>query len=237
MKLRILITLAIVCLLNSCVSVPKETVQLSGVIGKDLTVLQNSHTTMVELFYNEIIHNINDFIEDVYAPFIINYVLQGELKNYKNNVSPSIFGVINKAASDGAEKSETAEVLIEMSDFLKATNTQIEKKRNELLAPIQKQKDAILRNINTSYQNTRRANSSVTNYLQSVLSLKESQKEILSVVGLKVMDKELNNTLLKASNITKSLLIEGKEIDIKSDGAFEKIKKISAKIKSITNKK
>ncbi len=67
--------------------------------------------------------------------------------------------------------------------------------------------------------------------------MKESQKEILSIVGLKGMDEELNNTLLKASNITKSLLIEGKEIDIKSDDAFEKIKKISAKIKSITNKK
>ncbi len=129
MKSRIVITLAIVCLLNSCISVPKETVQLSRVIGTDLTVLQNSHTTMVELFYTEIINNINAFIEEVYAPFIINYVLKGELKNYKNNVSPSIFGVINKAASDGTGKSETAKVLIEMSDFLKAANANREKKK------------------------------------------------------------------------------------------------------------
>tara|TARA_B110000240_G_scaffold181293_1_gene213130 strand:+ start:28 stop:738 length:711 start_codon:yes stop_codon:yes gene_type:complete len=236
MKSRIVITLAIICLLNSCVSVPKETVQLSRIIGTDLTVLQNSHTTMVELFYNEIINNINAFIEEVYAPFIINYVLKGELKNYKNNVSPSIFGVINKAASDGAGKAETGEVLVEMSNILKAANTRIEKKRNELLDPIQKQKDAMLRNINTSYENTRRANSSVTNYLQSVLSLKESQREILSIVGLKGMDEALNNTLLKASDVTKSLLIEGKEIDIESDDALDKIKKIAAKIKSITNK-
>ena len=236
MKSRIVIILAIVCLLNSCVSVPKETVQLSRVIGTDLTVLQNSHTTMVTLFYTEIINNINAFIEEVYAPFIINYVLKGELKNYKNNVSPSIFGVINKAASDGAGKSETAKVLIEMSDFLKAANAQIEKKRNELLDPIQKQKDAMLRNINTSYENTRRANSSVTNYLQSVLSMKESQREILSIVGLKGMDEALNKTLLQVSDVTKSLLIEGKEIDIESDDAFDKIKKIAAKIKSITNK-
>ena len=237
MKSRIVITLAIICLLNSCVSVPKETVQLSRIIGTDLTVLQNSHTTMVELFYNEIINNINAFIEEVYAPFIINYVLKGELKNYKNNVSPSIFGVINKAANDGAGKAETGEVLVEMSNILKAANTRIEKKRNELLDPIQKQKDAMLRNINTSYENTRRANSSVTNYLQSVLSLKESQREILSIVGLKGMDEALNNTLLKVSEVTKSLLIEGKEIDIESDDAFNKIKKIAAKIKSITYKK
>ena len=237
MKSRIVITLAIICLLNSCVSVPKETVQLSRIIGTDLTVLQNSHTTMVELFYNEIINNINAFIEEVYVPFIINYVLKGELKNYKNNISPSIFGVINKAANDGAGKAETGEVLVEMSNILKAANTRIEKKRNELLDPIQKQKDAMLRNINTSYENTRRANSSVTNYLQSVLSLKESQREILSIVGLKGMDEALNNTLLKVSEVTKSLLIEGKEIDIESDDAFDKIKKIAAKIKSITNKK
>ena len=124
-----------------------------------------------------------------------------------------------------------------MSNILKAANTRIEKKRNELLDPIQKQKDAMLRNINTSYENTRRANSSVTNYLQSVLSLKESQREILSIVGLKGMDEALNNTLLKASDVTKSLLIEGKEIDIESDDAFNKIKKIAAKIKSITYKK
>ena len=94
----------------------------------------------------------------------------------------------------------------------------------------------MLRNINTSYDNTRRANSSVTNYLQSVLSLKESQREILSIVGLKGMDEALNNTLLKVSDVTKSLLIEGKEIDIESDDALDKIKKIAAKIKSITNK-
>ena len=123
-----------------------------------------------------------------------------------------------------------------MSHFLKAANTRIEKKRNELLDPIQKQKDAMLRNINTSYDNTRRANSSVTNYLQSVLSLKESQREVLSIVGLKGMDEALNNTLLKVSDVTKSLLIEGKEIDIESDDALDKIKKIAAKIKSITNK-
>ena len=237
MKSRIVIILAIVCLLNSCVSVPKETVQLSRVIGTDLTVLQNSHTTMVELFYTEIINNINAFIEEVYAPFIINYVLKGELKNYKNNISPSIFGVISKAASDGAGKVETEEVLAKMSYFLKTANTRIENKRNELLGPIQKQKDAILRNINTAYENTRRANSSVTNYLQSVLSLKKSQKEILSIVGLKGMDEPLNKTLLKASDVTKSLLVEGKKIDIESEDAFDKIKKISAKIKSITNKK
>ncbi|ARV05239.1 hypothetical protein BTO04_00375 [Polaribacter sp. SA4-10] len=235
MKLRVLVTFAIVFLLNSCVSVPKETVQLSKLIGKDLIVLQRSHKTMVELFYKEIINNIDGFIEDVYAPFIIHYVLKGELDSF-NNQRPSIFGAIEDAGKIGG-KAETEKAFNEMTDFLKAANTQIKKKTNELLDPIQKQKDSVIRNINTSYENTRRANSSVTNYLQSILNLKESQKEVLSIVGLQGKDEELNNTLLKVSEFTKSLLTEGRKIDIKSDDAFDKMKTISDKIKSITNKK
>ena len=81
------------------------------------------------------------------------------------------------------------------------------------------------------------ANSAITNYLESTLKVKESQKQVLSIVGLKGKDKELNNTLLKVSDFTKLILAEGKEIDIQSDTAFAQMKIISDKIKSITNKK
>ena len=77
----------------------------------------------------------------------------------------------------------------------------------------------------------------ITNYLESTLKVKESQKQVLSIVGLKGKDKELNNSLLKVSDFTKLILAEGKEIDIKSDTAFAQMKIISDKIKSITNKK
>jgi hypothetical protein len=217
--------------------VPKETVQLSTVIGTNIKVLENSHTTMVGLFYTEIINNINDFIEEVYAPFIINYVLKKELDNYKKNTSPSIFETIYTAASDGISKTATSKVLTDMSDFLNAAHRQIEKKRNELLIPVQKQRDSIIFNIKISYGNTMRANSSVTNYLQSISNLKESQQKVLSVIGLKGKAEELNKSLLKVSELTKTLLAKGKEIDLKSDEAFQKMKTLTNTMKSITNKK
>jgi len=237
MKLRITISLLAFSLLNSCASVPKETVQLSTVIGTNIKVLENSHIIMVGLFYTEIINNINDFIEGVYAPFIINYVLKKELDNYKKNISPSIFETIHTAASDGISKTATSKVLTDMSDFLDAAHRQIEKKRNELLIPVQKQRDSIIFNIKTSYGNTMRANSSVTNYLQSISNLKESQQKVLSVIGLKGKAEELNKSLLKVSELTKTLLAKGKEIDLKSDEAFQKMKTLTNTMKSITNKK
>ena len=93
MKFRIVFITVTFYIFNSCISVPKQTVKLSSVIGTDLKVLENSHTTMVGLFYNEIMNNMNGFIEDVYAPFIINYVLKKELDSYHNS-QPSIFEAI-----------------------------------------------------------------------------------------------------------------------------------------------
>jgi vacuolar-type H+-ATPase subunit H len=234
MKFRIVFITVTFYIFNSCISVPKETVQLSSVIGTDLKVLENSHTTMVGLFYNEIMNNMNGFIEDVYAPFIINYVLKKELDSYHNS-QPSIFEAIEDAATKGG-KANTEKAYNDMSDFLKAARTQIEKKRNELLVPIQKQRDSIIFNIKISYGNTILASSSVTSYLQSISSLKESQNEVLSVIGLKGKTEELTNTLLKMSDVTKSLLTKGKEIDIKSDDAYNKMKTLTDEIKSIIHK-
>ena len=234
MKFRIVFITVTFYIFNSCISVPKQTVQLSSVIGTDLKVLENSHTTMVGLFYTEIINNINGFIEDVYAPFIINYVLKKELDSYHNS-QPSIFEAIEDAATKGG-KANTEKAYNDTSDFLKAARTQIEKKRNELLVPIQKQRDSIILNIKISYGNTILASSSVTSYLQSISSLKESQNEVLSVIGLKGKTEELTNTLLKMSDVAKSLLTKGKEIDIKSDDAYNKMKTLTDEIKSIIHK-
>jgi vacuolar-type H+-ATPase subunit H len=234
MKFRIVFIIVTFYFFNSCISVPKQTVKLSSVIGTDLKVLENSHTTMVGLFYNEIMNNMNGFIEDVYAPFIINYVLKKELDSYHNS-QPSIFEAIEDAATKGG-KANTEKAYNDMSDFLKAARTQIEKKRNELLVPIQKQRDSIILNIKISYGNTILASSSVTSYLQSISSLKESQNEVLSVIGLKGKTEELTNTLLKMSDVTKSLLTKGKEIDIKSDDAYNKMKTLTDEIKSIIHK-
>jgi vacuolar-type H+-ATPase subunit H len=234
MKFRIVFIIVTFYFFNSCISVPKQTVKLSSVIGTDLKVLENSHTTMVGLFYNEIMNNMNGFIEDVYAPFIINYVLKKELDSYHNS-QPSIFEAIEDAATKGG-KANTEKAYNDMSDFLKAARTQIEKKRNELLVPIQKQRDSIILNIKISYGNTILASSSVTSYLQSISSLKESQNEVLSVIGLKGKTEELTNTLLKMSDVAKSLLTKGKEIDIKSDDAYNKMKTLTDEIKSIIHK-
>jgi len=235
MKFKIIISLIVIAILSSCASIPKETVELSKVLGNDIRVLHNSHKTMVELYYNEIINDINAFVDDVYSPFIIHYVLKAELAKYKKQ-EESIYGTIEDAGRIGG-KTETDNALNIMTEFLEDANAQVEKKRKELLNPIIKQKNHILTQINDSYENTIYANSTITGYLESIRKVKESQQEALSIIGLEGKDEELNEILLQVSELTKSAITKGKEIDIKSDDAYSKIEEISNQIKSITDKK
>lgn len=234
MKIKFIISAVIATILTSCVSIPKETVSLSKVLGSDLVVLHNSHRGVIELYYEKIKDDINVFIDEVYSPFVIHYVLKIELEKYKKG-EPSLYTSIENAGKIGG-KAETDEALTTMLEFQEAANVQIQSKRNELLNPIIKQEKEIINNINKSYENAIYANSTITSYLTSVRKLKESQQEALSIVGLEGTDTLVISSLVKVSELVKDAVAKGKEIDIKSDEAYSKMEEISTQIKTLTNK-
>lgn len=227
--------LLIMFLVSGCVVIPKETVTLSQTLGSDLMVLHNAHRNMVNIYYEKIKNEINSFVNDVYSPFVINYVLRTDLKNYKEG-NHSLFGTIETAGKmDGKEESESA--LNEMSDFLDAARRNIESKRNELISPIVNQQNQVLQAVDQSYEHAIYANSTITGYLESVQKAKTAQKEALSMVGLEGADTLMTNNLVKLSEQIDIALQKGKDIDIKSDEAFNQFESIIKEIKNLTNKK
>lgn len=232
-NIKFLIITAMVLIFTSCATIPKETVELSKVIGNDLKILHNSHKSIVELYYKEIIDNVNTFVDDVYSPYIIHYVLKIELEKFENG-EESIYGII-KTAGEKEGKEYTAAALDVMNEFLQDANHQVELKRKELIQPIVLERDSLLMVIDKSYQNTIHANSTLTGHLQSIQKVKKSQQEALKVVGLEGKDEDLNGILLKASELTKEAVTKGKEIDVKSDEAYDQIKEIISQIQKLTN--
>jgi hypothetical protein len=221
-------------LMVSCASIPKETVTLSKTIGSDLQILHDSHRNMVQLYYKGIKLNVNAFIDDVYAPFVIHHVLEVELNKHRRGES-SIYSIIENAGKmDG--KSETEEALNVMLEFQEAANQQINAKRNELLSPILQQEKEILNAIDQSYQNTIYANAILTAYLVSVRKVKESQNEAFSIIGLNDLDVAVTNRLVELSEFVDTVLEKGEKIDIKSNEAQQQIEDIVNKIKELTNK-
>ena len=229
--------LKIICfslLISSCVSIPKETVELSKALGQDLKILHTSHRNVVSIYYQKIKDNINIFIKDVYTPYIINYVLKKELNSYKNG-QESIFKAMNDAAKN-SNVTATEKVTKDLQGFLSAANRQIKKKTNELMTPILTQETELLLKIDQSYQNAMYANSSITAYLSSIRKVKATQQEALSMIGVKGIDSLVTSKLLKLSEGVKEAIQKGKEIDTKSENAVQEIKAITDQIKELTQK-
>lgn len=220
--------------LNSCISIPRETVVLSETIGKDMEVLYKSHYKTTEILYSHIKNKITEYINTVYAPYLIHTLLSDELIAYKNG-NPSLYGDILQASeTDDQEVTELA--LSTMIDFSTAIQNEIQSRKDELLLPIEEEEKQVLKQIEQAYENIIYSNTVITNYLSSARDLKEAQLKTLSSIGLGKMDSVVINSLVNTSNSLSELIEKGKEIDIKSDEAVSQIEDITTKIKAITNK-
>lgn len=230
MKSTQLYTLFLAFSVSACMSVPPETISLSRTISNDLVALHDSHHNMAEIQFAQIKQDINDFVDDIYAPFIINFVLKDELEKYKKN-QPSLYGYI-EAGKNGNDK-EIKEAVEVMFEFQEAANEMIETKRSELLGPILDQEAQVLDNIEQSYDNVTYGSAAITNYLESVRKIKHTQGQALERVGLKSIVDNVNNSVTRVSTFVSSALAKGKEIDITSDSAFNDIETITKQIKDI----
>lgn len=222
--------------MNSCASVPPETVKLSKTVGNNLAVLQQSHQNITKLYFDRIKTSINKFIDDVYKPYIMNYVLKNQLQEYQNG-KPSLFTSLNDAAkSVNKEAADTA--LSDMSDFLSAANAQINSKRQELLGPIETQESQVLQSINESYGNMIYANSTLTGYLESLQKIKATQNEAMSkITGVKNTDSIVRSKLLDLSKLVNTAINKGQTIDSKVGDTEKQINDFINKVKKLTNKK
>ena len=109
-------------------------------------------------------------------------------------------------------------------------------KKESLLPPLETEERELLNKINQSYENVLLANASITNYLKSIQKLKETQQEVLSMVGLSVADTTVINSLMTVSEKVNEAVKAGKKIDAESDKALEEIEKVTNKIKQLTTK-
>lgn len=229
------IILGLPIVLISCAVVPQETVTLSQKMGEDLKILHTSHVNAVDLQFNRMIGDINSFIDEVYGPYIIHYVLSSELKNF-NAGQPSIYSTVEIAGKTKG-KSESDAAMSEMSEFLLAAKEQIDEKRAELLAPILAQRSEVIKAVNQSYENLIYANSTITGYLESTRKVKEAQQQALKTIGLENVGEVITKKLVQASENINTAIEKGKKIDVQSDKALEQLDDVAEKIKSVFNKK
>jgi hypothetical protein len=198
--------------MSACATIPKETIELSNTVGRDLEEVHRSHRAFATLLFDIMEKDVNKFINEIYAPayikkFATEYKLDDKVK-----------GIVAAAPNN---------LLPVLVRFVEKSNETIENKRAELLNQIKAQRNQVINDIDTSYRQLQAAQALIAGHLASVMKIHDARNEVLKNVGLEGMREKLAENTEKVSNRISSLINEAE----KAEGKMDKVEEVLLKIK------
>ena len=208
-----LITVVCFLLFTGCAQVPKQSVELSATVGRDIAQVYKSHRDLAVILYSRIKSDINKFIDEVYAPYQIKKLLQAEHEDFESGRPDSLFAVLDSAIKRPDNPVAQINAVDFMEVFVQVVREEVEAYRKERLAPVLAQEKEVLSAIDRSYNQIHYANSIVTGHLASVVNVHDAQEKLLNEFGLEGLHKEIGQQLANTSNMVADFVGHAKKVD------------------------
>jgi hypothetical protein len=220
------ILLLAVCILtlSACAQVPKQAVELSATVGRDIAQVYQSHKELAILLYERIKKDVNNFVDNIYAPYQIKRQLKDDYDDFKSGDEDSLFAALNYAVNHPDDSQAQLNTLEYMEIFLEVVRGDIESFRQEQLSFVIKQEQMLLSAIDRSYNQIHYANSIVTGHLSSITKVYDAQDQILREFGIEGLRQDIGETLAETSRKVSEYTDQAKKIDENLDETEKKIK-------------
>ena len=206
---------------TACASVPPESVQLSAALGRDLPVLHAAHRETANQYFNNLLSEVDEFVEEEYRPFLIRKTME-EL---------DIVADIQRAARGEGD----LDPLDIMEIFAEETIARIASFHEELRGPIEEQRDQVIQAVDDAYMAAIRANAVLTAHLSSIRDVHAAQDEALGAVGLEGLRERTIGFTNRISSELASLTENLGQIDDRSaefEGLPGKLREAISKVKA-----
>jgi hypothetical protein len=212
---RSAVSLVILCVLlgAGCAQVPKQSVELSTTVGRDIAEVYQSHRRLALVLYGRVKMNVNKFVDDVYAPYQIEKLLQADHGDFKKGDPNSLFFALDAAVKNPENTNLQKEAVDAMDVFVQVVRAEVESYREKRLAPVLTQEREVLSAIDRSYNQIHYANSIVTGYLASVVKVHDAQEEVLSEFGMAGLNEEIGQKLADTSNKVAEFVERAKRVN------------------------
>lgn len=184
------LVIAMAFALGGCAQVPKESVELSNTVGRDISAIQVSHLALINLYFDDKEALINRWVDQIYAPSQITAVVGNAA------IRAELETAINNAAAG-----QNQDVLVKRFDsVITLIRNDVEKTRNELLSPVQSARNDTLTKVQAAYTQVQLGNTIVTGYLSSLIKVTDTQNELLAKTGFNDVRDQLSNGMVKLSD-------------------------------------
>lgn len=195
-------TASIAILASGCATVPKEVVELSYTMGEDIEAVHSSYVALIRKHFNGLRAQTMAVLEDKWIPaFLEDFIQSGELIKSAKGTDPKI-------------------VLEEVQDWAAIAIENIEAKKKELIDPINRDEEELLKSVNEAFNRLTIANATITAHLNSLRKVQEVQDDALKALNLKDLRKKIDTALVSASEKAEKAMVKLKE----AEGALGKAK-------------
>ncbi len=235
MRNKFLLVVMAGMMLSACAQVPREAVELSTTVGKDLAQVQEAHVNLAHVLFDGMKSDVNAFVDDVYTPYFINRHLQAEQRDFKLR-KDGLFGALDKAVKNPDNAEDQSDAIAYMEVMVSVIHDGIESYRKKRLKPILDQEKEVLAGINKSYMRIHYANSIVTGHLASIAKVYDAQEEILNSMGIEGLREKIGSRLAKTSESVRNIVEKARKVDVKSQGIQEKINEITKKLDAVMHR-
>ncbi len=219
-SLRILVwTFACAMLLAGCAQVPKESVELSATLGRDLQEVQQSHRRSVDLLFDRDVERITNYIDNVATPTFIAAAIKA--------VGPQLAQSLADATKPSATDDQRRKAFDQMAKIVKAVTDRLAKERKSLIDPLEVARKETLAELDRAYAELQRANTVVTAHLASIVKVHSLQDDLLAKAGLKDFRAKVGDEALRANSKVTDALTDASEVE----DVLTKLKDAVAKLK------
>lgn len=221
----------ILVIIYSCASVPKESVELSTTLGRDIVVAYDAHKALAIQVFDSMKKDVNVFIDEVYAPYQIGKLLDQDYADANTGEYESLTGTLIDASKNSNDVDKQKKAIGYMNDFLIVVQADIEDFRKTLLAPIEAQEKEVISSIDRSYNQIIYANAIVTGHLASVRKVHDAQENILNEFGVEDLRSVSTQKLTQYATGVEDILGDLKKVDINTiEAQIEDVKEQFTKL-------
>jgi len=212
----------VMVLLAGCATIPPEAPELSTELGNRINAIQDANLTLLHRFFDLKRGDVDRFIQNEWVPTFAEEI-------FSDPKMKTTWDTIVKENNPA----DRLKFLVITGPKLQE---QINKKRTELISPLDDLERRIEQEIRDEYEQARSINNSITSFLLSASKVAENRNRYLEMAG--VTDAKVGQTIDKVNDAVGDLLSTGKEAKDKITKAEEyltKLREIRDSLKS--NKK
>ena len=221
------LVILVVLLFVGCAQVPRQSLELSTTVGRDIVEVHRAHRDLAIILYGRIKNDVNEFVDNVYAPYQIEKLLQADYEDFKKGDPETLFSALDAAVKQPNNPNTQKTALDAMNVFVQVLQAEIESFRKERLVRVLDQEKEVLSAIDRSYRQIHYANSIVKGHLASIAKVHDAQEEVLREFGIADLCKDIGKKLASTSTKIGEFVNKAK----KFDGSVAEVEK---KIKELT---